>query len=75
MKNYVLKNGTEIDICEMINIINYYEKECTKEFLLENDYATENNADEMASEVRRIMNKCGFTEENAIFEVIEKYKN
>ena len=46
-----------------------------KEFLLENDYATENNADEMASEVRRIMGKYDFTEEDAIFEVIEKYKN
>lgn len=78
MKNYVLKNGTEISVSEMIDIINYYEFECTKEYLVENyleelsekEIVTENEINNIVNKIRKYIDDYGYSEEDAIYEVL-----
>lgn len=70
MKNFEIK-GIELDVCDMIEIKNYYEKECTMEFLLENYDLTEEKARKLAYEVRYKMDKYGISEDDAIQELID----
>jgi hypothetical protein len=71
MKNYVLENGMELDVCEMIKIKNHYERECTKEFILDNyDYSDE-EATKLACEIRDYMDDYEVTETDAIQIILE----
>lgn len=72
------KNGInfiELTPCQMSDIHHFYEKECTKEFILENypEY-NEEDADTLAYETRRIMDKYGLEEEEAIEEAINNFE-
>lgn len=70
MKNYKIK-GIELDVYDMIQIKNYYEEQCTMEFLLENYDLTEEKAKKLAYEVRCKMDKYGISEDDAIQELID----
>lgn len=70
MKNYKLPNGTELGPEEMSDIHRYYEIQCTADYLIENHKVPEDEAEEKAEEVRRMMDKYGFTEEEAIDEIL-----
>ena len=66
IKNYVLPNGTEIDVYEMIKIKNYYEEQETIEILVENYNIPEGKAKMLAFEVREYMKDEECTEIEAI---------
>lgn len=70
MKNYKLSNGIELGPVEMSDIHRYYEIQCTADCLIENHNVPENEAEEKAEEVRIMMDKYGFTEEEAIDEIL-----
>lgn len=63
--------GTTLDMCEMQQVHENYEIFCTAEYLLENYDLTEEQALRYAAEVRRLMNKYGYNEDEAIDEVIK----
>ena len=72
------KNGVdyiELTPCQMSDICHFYEKECTKEYIMENypEY-NEDDADTLAYETRRIMDKYGLEEEEAIEEAINNFE-
>ena len=62
--------GITLDESELCEIHSYYEIDCTAEYLLDNYDMDEENAIETATEVRRLMNKYGYDEEDAISEVL-----
>ena len=70
MKKYILNNGIELDIYEMMNIKNHYEKECTKEYILENFDYTDEEAERLAFEVREMMSDEDITETEALQSVL-----
>lgn len=75
MRNYTLKNGTEITTEEMAQIHDYYEVQCTKEFILDNYDLDEDKAEEMAKQVREKMNDYYLSESEAIEEVLDEFRN
>ena len=70
MKNYRLSNGIELTEEEMSDIHHYYEVQCTADYLISNYNVPEDIAEEKAKSVRQFMDKMGFTEEEAIDEVL-----
>ena len=61
--------GIVLTAGEMCEINEYYEQACTAEYLLDNYDLSEKQAMQLAADVRREMNKYGFTECDAIEEV------
>ena len=66
--------GVTLDEFDMQRIKEYYEIYCTAEYLMENYKLTEEKAVELGYEVRRLMFKYNYDEEEAIYEVIKKEK-
>lgn len=64
--------GIVLDEHDMQSIHEYYEQRCTAEFLVENYDINEKLAMELAYLVRRKMDKYGYTEEDAIYEVLDE---
>lgn len=64
--------GIVLDEYDMQSIHEYYEQRCTAEFLVENYDINEKLAMELAYLVRRKMDKYGYTEEDAIYEVLDE---
>ena len=71
-KTYEIK-GITLSLSEMSDISQYYEAYCTAEYMLENyEKVTEENALELGYEVRRLMAKYDYSEDEAISEVISQ---
>lgn len=68
---YAIK-GITLDVHELMEIHEYYEAACTAEYLMDNySIANENKALKLGYDVRRLMDKYGYDEEEAINEVLE----
>lgn len=67
--------GITLSVSDLIDIDRYYEAACTAEYLLDNyeQVTTEEQAMELGYEVRRKMDKYGYSEEDAIDEVLAEY--
>lgn len=61
--------GITLDMSEMSQVNFYYEAACTAEYLLDNYEVSEEKALDYGYEVRRLMNKYGYSEEEAIEEL------
>lgn len=70
---YAIK-GITLTEWDMYDIKNFYEAHCTAEYILENYDVTEKKAIELGYEVRRLMDKYGYDEEEAIEQVISDNK-
>lgn len=66
---YTIK-GITLNEYEMYDIKKFYEAHCTAEYILENYNVTEEQAIELGYEVRRLMDKYGGEEEDAIYEAM-----
>lgn len=66
---YAIK-GITLNEYEMYEIKKFYEAHCTAEYILENYKVTEEEAIELGYEVRRLMDKYGGEEEDAIYEAM-----
>ena len=62
--------GITLDMCDMDKIHHQYEIYCTAEYLMENYALNEEQALKHASDVRRIMNKYGYCEDDAIIKIV-----
>ena len=62
--------GVTLDMCDMDKIHRQYEIYCTAEYLMENYVLEEKQALQSASDVRRLMDKYGYDEDEAIVEVV-----
>ena len=62
--------GVTLDMCEMQRVHENYEIFCTAEYIMENYELTEEKALKYAAEVRRLMFKYGYDEDEAIDEVL-----
>ena len=62
--------GITLDMCEMNMIHENYQIFCTAEYLMENYDKNEQDALRLATEVRRLMDKYGYDENEAIDEVL-----
>lgn len=69
--DYEIK-GVVLDEYDMQRIKEHYERCCTAEYLVENFDLDEELALRLAGEVRRLMNKYNYDEEEAIREVFGK---
>jgi len=67
--------GVTLSLSDLIDIDRYFEAACTAEYLFENfdQVKTETQAMELGYQVRRKMDKYGYSEEDAIDEVLEEY--
>ena len=70
---YVIK-GVTLGENEMRDIHQYYEILCTAEYLLENYDFSEGVAMELASQIRRYMDKYDVTESEAICVILSEVK-
>lgn len=68
---YVIK-GVTLDMCDMAIIKQTYEIYCTTEYLMDNYELNEEQALRYAADVRRLMDKYGYTEDEAIDEILNK---
>ena len=69
---YTIKSVT-LNEWDMYDIKKYYEAACTAEYIMENyGVVDENKAMELGYEVRRLMDKYGYEEEEAIKHVMEE---
>ena len=73
MKNYVLKNGLEIDVYEMMKIKQFYEVQCTKEYIEDNFDMSDEQAEKLAYEVREKMDDEDITESEALGIILDTY--
>ena len=65
--------GVTLTEWDMYDIKKYYEAACTAEYIMENhDITDEDKALKLGYEVRRLMDKYGYYEEEAINEVMGK---
>ena len=71
---YTIK-GITLSVSDLIDINRYYEAACTAEYLLENyeQVTSEEQAMELGYEVRRKMDKYGYSEEDAIDMVLAEH--
>lgn len=71
---YTIK-GITLSVSDLIDINRYYEAACTAEYLLENyeQVTSEEQAMELGYEVRRKMDKYGYSEEDAIDIVLAEH--
>lgn len=71
-KTYEIK-GITLDLSEMAEISRFYEAYCTAEYMLATyEQVTEENAMELGYEVRRLMCKFDYSEDEAISEVLDQ---
>lgn len=63
-------NGITLNEPELRELHSYYEIACTAEYLLDNYDVAEENAMKVAAEVRRLMDKYGYDENDAISEAV-----
>jgi hypothetical protein len=71
---YTIK-GVTLDDIDLMECHQYYEAACTAEYLMENyDIDDESTAMHLGYEVRRLMDKYGYDEEEAIYEVLRTMK-
>ncbi len=69
---YTIK-GITLDAHDLMELHDYYEAACTAEYLMENyDISDESTAMHLGYEVRRLMDKYGYDEEESINEVFRK---
>ena len=69
---YIIK-GVTLNEYEMYDIKKYYEAACTAEYIMENyDITDEDEALKLGYEVRRLMDKYGSDEEEAIKQVMSE---
>lgn len=66
---YTIK-GITLNEFEMYDIKKFYEAHCTAEYIFENYDVTEEKAIELGYEVRRLMDKYDYYEEDAIDKVM-----
>lgn len=62
--------GVTLSMSDMCQINEYYEAACTAEYLIDNYEVTEEEAMNLGYDVRRLMKKYGYDEEEAIKEVL-----
>lgn len=62
--------GVTLNEHDMYDIKKYYETACTAEYIIDNYDVTEAEAMKLGEKVRRLMDKYGGTEEDAIYEVM-----
>lgn len=79
MKNLKFKTRVgvevELDVIDMSYIYQYYEEQCTADYLRENhEDWSEDKVQSIAYETRRQMNKYDYTEEEAIEIAIYEYE-
>ena len=67
--------GITLNERDMYDITEYYEAACTAEYLMNNYNVTEEEAMEFGYEIRRLMDKYGYTEEDAIYEVMKGWED
>lgn len=64
--------GITLNVNDLMELHHYYEAACTAEYLMENyGISKEDKALSLGYEVRRLMDKYGYLEEDAIAEVLE----
>ena len=63
--------GITLNECDMYEIKEYYEAHCTAEYIADNYDVTDEEAVKLGYEVCRLMNRYGYTEEEAIYEVMK----
>ena len=67
--------GVTLDVYDLIKIHEYYEAACTAEYLMDNyDITDEDEALRLGYDIRILMNKYGYNEEEAIEKVMFKDK-
>jgi hypothetical protein len=64
--------GITLNEYDMYDIKKYYEAHCTAEYIADNYDVTEEEAIVLGYQVRRLMDKYGSTEEDAIYEVMKE---
>ena len=64
--------GITLNEYDMYDIKKYYEAHCTAEYIADNYDVTEEEAVKLGYEVRRLMDKYGSEEEDAIYEVMNE---
>ena len=65
--------GITLDVGDLVEIHRYYEAACTAEFVMENyEVSDEDQALQIGYDVRRLMDKYGYTELEAIDKVMEE---
>ena len=65
--------GITLDVHDLMELHHYYEAACTAEYLMENyDISDESTAMHLGYDVRRLMDKYGYDEAEAINEVLRK---
>lgn len=68
---YTIK-GVTLNACDLVAINEYYTVACTAEYLMENYAFNEKDAMRLGSDVRRLMSKYDYGEQQSIDEVIAK---
>ena len=64
--------GITLNEYDMYDIKKYYEAHCVAEYIADNYDVTEEEAVKLGYEVRRLMDKYGSEEEDAIYEVMKE---
>ena len=72
--SYTIK-GITLNKNELADIDEYYEAACTAEYIIENHGLDEEKAMQAGYDVRRLMRKYDYTEEDAISEVLAEMEN
>ena len=62
--------GITLNEYDMYDIKKYYEAACSAEYIMDNYDVTEAEAMKLGERVRRLMDRYGGTEEDAIYEVM-----
>ena len=65
--------GITLSMSDMVQINEYYEAACTAEYLMDNyDITDKDEAIDLGYDVRRLMDKYGYDEQEAIYKVLGK---
>lgn len=73
---FILQNGSEAELCDidMQNIHEYYELQCTADYIRENyPNLTEEEIQKYAADIRAGMDKYGYSENEAAAIIITKH--
>lgn len=62
--------GITLNEYDMYDIKKYYEVTCSAEYIMDNYDVTEKEAMKLGERVRRLMDRYGGTEEDAVYEVM-----
>jgi hypothetical protein len=73
MKIQYTVRGITLDVVDLMDIHEYYEAACTAEYIMDHyNVSDESTATHLGYEVRRLMDKYGCNEEDAVVEVLRK---